>query len=658
MIRTARPLVGTDGHVTVVVPTRDRVQMLRWTLGSILAQRSVDFDVIVVNDGSTDQTAELLATIDDPRLTSIHNDAPTGSPAGARNVAIAVAAGPWVAFCDHDDLWAPDKLRRQIDAIAECAASGVDARWAIAGAIHVDNDLDVIGADRPPASGDILRSILGGNVVPGGGSGTLVEVALLREVGAFDASRPVMGAEDWELWTRLAERSPVASVDEPLVAYRVHAASVGHQGDLMKNAIAAVRSKHRALGEANSIAPWSSDDERFLGQLALRGGNSQRAARHITRAAVSDRRPRQMAYAAMVAVAPGTMQRRDIDAGRHDVPDAWRRSSTDWMRDIRPVGVDHGLVSVVIPTHNRAELLSATLDSVLAQRGVDLEVIVVDDGSSDSTAAWLESLDDSRVVVRHLTPASARPAVPRNVGIEAATGRWVAFCDDDDVWAPGKLMAQLDALDRFQSSDGSLARWSCVGAVHVDERLTVVGSIAPPPSGEVSAALAATNVIPGGGSGVLAELDLVRKVGGFDADPALASVEDWDLWMALAAHSPMANVDRPLLAYRISTSSVSKNIDRIVAAHRALATKHTNDSSMVDETSIARYVARQEVHSGDGRRAAVRLLSLWRRTGERRDLVAAGVAAISPRLYRAEQKRRVPASWRVRPSEWIGRRSP
>src|SRR5918995_1163359 len=100
------------------------------------------------------------------------------------------------------------------------------------------------------------------------------------------------------------------------------------------------------------------------------------------------------------------------------------------------------LVTVVVPTRNRPRLLQRTLQSILAQQALaDLEVIVVDDGSWPNGAP--EPATDARVrVVRHQTRAGV--AAARNRGIALARGRWIAFCDDDDVWAPDKLVRQLE----------------------------------------------------------------------------------------------------------------------------------------------------------------------------------------------------------------------
>src|SRR4051794_32636077 len=107
-----------------------------------------------------------------------------------------------------------------------------------------------------------------------------------------------------------------------------------------------------------------------------------------------------------------------------------------------------GAVTVVIPTHDRAALVPRAVRSALAQRDVELEVIVVDDGSRDATREVLGALaaDGANVtVVRHDAPRGV--ATARNAGVERAAKPWVAFLDDDDVWAPTKLACQLAAID-------------------------------------------------------------------------------------------------------------------------------------------------------------------------------------------------------------------
>jgi len=212
-------------------------------------------------------------------------------------------------------------------------------------------------------------------------------------------------------------------------------------------------------------------------------------------------------------------------------------------------------------------LLERAIASALGQRGVDVEVVVVDEGSTDGTARYLEALRDPRVtVIRHDRPAGVAKA--RNAGLQRARAQWVAFLDDDDVWSPDKLRAQLEALE----SHADAAGWSYVGAVVIDESLRIVGVERLAEDVDVADLLFAYNAIPGGGSGVVASTELVRSLGGFD--PALGVVADWDLWIRLALAAPAAPVDRPLVGYLRHPEAMSRDVALLRAELQHVSEKH------------------------------------------------------------------------------------
>jgi glycosyltransferase involved in cell wall biosynthesis len=205
-------------------------------------------------------------------------------------------------------------------------------------------------------------------------------------------------------------------------------------------------------------------------------------------------------------------------------------------------------VSVVIATHNRRRLLTQALDSALAQRGVDLEVVVVENGSTDGTPGWLRSLDDPRVrPVISERPLGATGA--RNEGLRAARGEWVGFLDDDDLWSPGKLRAQLDALE----STGRT--WGYTGCVYIDARGRLMGGTPPLDPEEVMARLPQRYVVPAGTSSMLWRNGLLPDDGLLD--PRLTYMVDWDLALRLSRTGPPAGVPKPLVAYRQHGANMS-----------------------------------------------------------------------------------------------------
>jgi glycosyltransferase involved in cell wall biosynthesis len=237
--------------------------------------------------------------------------------------------------------------------------------------------------------------------------------------------------------------------------------------------------------------------------------------------------------------------------------------------DARPSGSTRGLeveVSVVIPTRDRRLYLSQALRSALAQQGARVEVIVIDDGSLDDTYDYLQRLGDPRVhTIRH--SESLGVSVARNEGIEAASAPWVAFLDDDDVWAPQKLAIQL------RDARSANALWSRTGIIAFDDALP--GAYRPPSSDSASLIdLLRTNFIPTPSS-VLAATSLVRRVGGFDPD--LSVLADWDLWIRMRTVTAPLLCDMPLVGYRVHVENMQRNRLRdLPREHRHMITKHAS----------------------------------------------------------------------------------
>ena len=245
-------------------------------------------------------------------------------------------------------------------------------------------------------------------------------------------------------------------------------------------------------------------------------------------------------------------------------------------------------VTVVMPTHNRARLMQDTLRSVLVQVGVDVRVVVVDDGSSDTTAAVLAGLEGRRIRwCRHDQPQGVSNA--RNTGLAMVDTPWVAFVDDDDLWSPAKIAAQLSSLQA--DSD---ARWSCTGAVVIGSSLSILRHERAPRSADLGAHVLKNNCIPGGGSGVLAATDLVRQVGGFD--PLYSNLADWDMWIRLALASPATAVARPLVGYRVQASGMAHGVGRteheLRCDHREVRRRARARGVSIDWGTWFRYLAR------------------------------------------------------------------
>jgi glycosyltransferase involved in cell wall biosynthesis len=197
------------------------------------------------------------------------------------------------------------------------------------------------------------------------------------------------------------------------------------------------------------------------------------------------------------------------------------------------------LISVIIPTFNRAAWVREAVDSVLAQSFPDFELIVVDDGSTDPTAEGLAPYGNR---LRYLYQTRQGVSAARNRGLETAAGEWLAFLDSDDLWLPRKLEAQVEFLDRNPRAE----------ICQTEEIWIRHGRRVNPrrkhrkPSGDIFApSLALCLVSP---SAVMLKKRLLVEVGSFDR--SLPACEDYDLWLRISCRKPVFLIEEPLVVKR------------------------------------------------------------------------------------------------------------
>ena len=216
MTSTPTPTPRPDGSVTVVIPTYNRAELLRLTLQSILAQTLPPAEVIVVDDGSTDSTPELLREL---AVTAIRNPDGGWGPARARNAGLEQVSSEYVAFVDSDDLLLPDALERLRDALA----AAPDAPFAFVRGLSARREPDgwrqegVIGPSEEEQR-DLLGSLFARNSVPSAGG--LIRTEVARRIGGYDPR--VRWAEDHHFWVRAAKLGPPVHVAEIGCVYRRH----------------------------------------------------------------------------------------------------------------------------------------------------------------------------------------------------------------------------------------------------------------------------------------------------------------------------------------------------------------------------------------------------------------------------------------------------
>ena len=222
-----------DPTVSIVLPTHNRRFLVEQALASILAQSFADFEIIVVDDGSTDGTESWLRAQTDPRIRVVRTE--HAGAAEARNAGARQAQGRLLAFCDSDDLWMADKLEKQVYVFEQPDAPALlfsDAGRLIGGEpIH-----ETVFSRQPPFDGQIFDPLLLDNFIP---TSTVIlqKEGFDQTAGFEDVFCP---AEDYRLWLRIAGQGECRYLNEPLASYRVHSGQVGSDRSIMFPACARV----------------------------------------------------------------------------------------------------------------------------------------------------------------------------------------------------------------------------------------------------------------------------------------------------------------------------------------------------------------------------------------------------------------------------------
>jgi glycosyltransferase involved in cell wall biosynthesis len=257
-------------------------------------------------------------------------------------------------------------------------------------------------------------------------------------------------------------------------------------------------------------------------------------------------------------------------------------------------------VTVVVPAYNAERFIGQGLKSILSQTLPVAEVLVVDDGSTDGTAGVVSRFGGP---VRLLHQPNAGVSTARNRGLQEAAGRFVAFCDADDLWLPSKLEKQMEALTANPSASGALS-----GAMEVDADLEARGAVPCPTLHEVTWRDLLWHkrgeIPPGVSSTLLAGKKFLDEAGGWD--PLLSDAADWDLALRLRRLGPFVGPRDPLIWYRVYAGSMSSRA-RLRASDAQRLFGKLMTSAAPGELS--------EIRAAWGRHAVVMAASLARSEG-------------------------------------------
>jgi glycosyltransferase involved in cell wall biosynthesis len=489
----------TDVFFSVVMPVYNRERYVREAIESVLAQDDADFELVVVDDGSTDRSVEIIRSIQDPRIRLLHND--HGGGASARNKGLSAARGEFVVWIDSDDRQAKGALSALRRSIVENPGSDVfygdleifDDRFP--GQVHRTRYADYQGKS-------LLPMLVQANCLPN--PGTAVRRSLYRRHGDYDTA--FTRCHDYQIWTRLADTADFKKVDAILCHWRQHGESLSSaksrafEGKVVLDAFARY--------PVSRLFPDLADDRAGKAAACWRVSSILRQ--------IDEHGPAlRMAHKARALGQDNAEALVELDklAGARYEP----------------------LFSIILTTYNRPGLLRDALVSLGDQTLRDFEVILVND-HGDPVESLLAEFD---FPITYLYQGRNQGlSAARNAGLKLANGRYVSYLDDDDIYLPGHLAVLADTFERQPQAV------VYTGVEYINERLEggerIELSRSTPFAHEAydKERLFVQNYIPV--NTWAHPRSMLAEVGEFDT--GLTAFEDWDMLLRLAARHPLVHV--------------------------------------------------------------------------------------------------------------------
>ncbi len=262
--------------VSVIIPTYNFARLLPRTIKSVLNQTLQDFELIIVDDGSTDNTREVADgfVAVDPRVKYVYQKN-SGSPARPTNTGIQKSEGKYIAILQHDDEWFPEKLEKQVLFFENSENPNLGFIGCHAVIVNSDGSIE---KQLFKKSKDLLKDLLGMNVIPYP-SAVMVRRETFEEIGLFDEQFKI--ADDWDMWLRIAQKYEFDFVDSVLFKYHIHGNNITQVASPEKNAreFEYLIKKHRKLYEMHQ--DLLAKQFIAIGSYYILGDHLQRGRRYL-----------------------------------------------------------------------------------------------------------------------------------------------------------------------------------------------------------------------------------------------------------------------------------------------------------------------------------------------------------------------------------------
>ena len=568
--------------ISVIIPAFNAEATLGETVESVLQQTFSDFELLIIDDGSSDRTPDISQSFRDYRLQYQRYE--NAGPATSRNRGAAIARGDYLSFIDADDRWTPDKLQQQWQALETHPDAAVAYSWTnyideAGHLIRTGSHLDVTSdSNGQPQATDVLAYLLLGDFLENG-SNVLLRREAFERVEGFDPSLTV--AHDWDLFLRLAARYFFICVPQAHIQYRLSKTSISSQIERQETycKLALERAYESCPGALKNLKNQSFINlYYYLIYKALQSPIEAENCR-LSLSFIQEIEKRQLRYSNLKI--PYFQTYYDLLNRIKLICQIFQNHPTDQATKLcQEVGLSldvselltytkskpYPAISVIIPAYNAESTIIETLESVFAQTFTDFEVIVIDDGSTDNTVAVIKELQDDRLKV--FCYPNAGQGESRNRGACHATGEFFAFLDSDDLWRADKLESQyqaiinwtppVDAEAVYQTRQPAVS-YSWVDWVDISGKFIQRGCDYTT-NGYVYPQLLLSDFIAGGSNAMIWR-GAFYQLRGFNPD--FPPAEDRDMWLRLAERFHFVAVEKPLLRYRQVPTSQSANVTRM-----------------------------------------------------------------------------------------------
>jgi len=597
--------VENDLKISICIFTYNREAYLKESILSALYQNYSNFEVLVIDDGSTDNSRNLIKSINDARLKYVYKRH-TGAP-DTRNRAIKEAIGDYIIWLGSDDILMPDTVAKYANAIDQYPE--VDVFYG--DLIIMDRVQKFIRELKYPnfynQSAILLNRFLFGCALPDGGS--LIKRRLYQNFGEYklDFKR----AHDYDFWTRVVDKISVKHIGSFVYKWRWHESNMSsgsvdfdtsYDIKIKKNILKShslkelfpdlnwneekksLETAYFAIGNSfNQIKGYQEAIEYFERCLEIKKSESYYCALGLTYFQLKDLRKSVSAFKEALKINPENENAKEIAENLTKVLCAKNKKhqNKSIAVDIAADRLRHPneevtpMISVIVPTFNRPQMLMESVKSILSQTYQNFEIIVVNDAGEDISEI-LNSINDNRIRYIQHTENKGRSA-SKNSGIKSAKGKYIAYLDDDDIYFQDHFETLINELEKgefkvaYTDSMEVTQKKSESGIENIRQRLVYSQDFDPE-------LLLKTNYIPI--LNVMHYRGCSEEIGFYDEN--LPVLEDWDYWIRMSKHVDFVHIKKITAEYRVRTdysNATTAESQSFPACRRRIWGKHLGANS-------------------------------------------------------------------------------